>query len=103
MARGPNIRGPGFYIWSYRLTSRWCAMRDADLLQRGWITYATLWKMELGRLGIWSTYRTLGEENAGEAAKLVEDLGYGAFWLGGSPRLPSVRPLLAGSERLIVA
>jgi probable F420-dependent oxidoreductase len=59
--------------------------------------------MELGQFGIWTTYRTLGEENAGEAAKLVEDLGYGTFWLGGSPRLPSVRPLLAASESLTVA
>jgi probable F420-dependent oxidoreductase len=59
--------------------------------------------MELGEFGIWTTFRAIGEENAGEAAKLVEDLGYGAIWLGGSPRLPSVRPLLAGSESLTVA
>jgi probable F420-dependent oxidoreductase len=63
----------------------------------------TYLSMQLGDFGIWTTYRTLGEENAGEAVKLVEDLGYGAFWLGGSPRLPSVRPLLAGSESLTVA
>jgi probable F420-dependent oxidoreductase len=59
--------------------------------------------MELGKFGIWTTYRAIGEDNARDAAKLVEELGYGAFWLGGSPRLPSVRPLLAGSERLTVA
>jgi probable F420-dependent oxidoreductase len=59
--------------------------------------------MELGEFGIWTSFRAIGEENAGEAAKLVEDFGYSAFWLGGSPRLPSVRPLLAGSERLTVA
>jgi probable F420-dependent oxidoreductase len=59
--------------------------------------------VDIGQFGIWTTYRTIGEENAGEAAKLVEDLGYGAFWLGGSPRLPTTRPLLAASERLIVA
>jgi probable F420-dependent oxidoreductase len=59
--------------------------------------------MELGRFGIWTTYRAIGEENAGEAAKLVEDLGYGAFWLGGSPRLPAVRPLLEATESLVVA
>ena len=59
--------------------------------------------MELGEFGVWTTYRTLGEDNAGVAAKLVEDLGYGALWLGGSPRLPSVRTLLAGSENLTVA
>jgi probable F420-dependent oxidoreductase len=57
----------------------------------------------LGKFGVWTTYRQIGEENAGEAARLVEDLGFGTFWLGGSPRLPSVRPLLDGSERLTVA
>jgi probable F420-dependent oxidoreductase len=59
--------------------------------------------VELGDFGIWTSYRAIGEENAGEAARLVEDLGYGVFWLGGSPRLPSVRPLLAATERLTVA
>ena len=59
--------------------------------------------MELTKFGIWTSYRAIGEDNAGEAARLVEDLGYGAFWLGGSPRLPSVRPLLAAGERLTVA
>jgi probable F420-dependent oxidoreductase len=33
----------------------------------------------------------------------VERLGFGTFWLGGSPRLSSVRPLLAASEHLAVA
>jgi probable F420-dependent oxidoreductase len=59
--------------------------------------------MELGTIGVWTTYRAIGEENAGEAARLVEDLGYGTFWLGGSPRLPSVRPLLEATENLVVA
>jgi probable F420-dependent oxidoreductase len=57
----------------------------------------------LGHVGVWTSYRAIGEENAPEAAKLVEDLGYGAFWLGGSPRLPTVRPLLAATDRLVVA
>jgi probable F420-dependent oxidoreductase len=52
---------------------------------------------------VWTTYAAIGEENAGEAAKLVEDLGYGTFWLGGSPRLPTVRPLLEATQRLVVA
>ena len=43
--------------------------------------------MDLGRIGVWTSYRAIGEENAGEAAGLVEQLGYGTFWLGGSPRL----------------
>jgi probable F420-dependent oxidoreductase len=59
--------------------------------------------MELGRLGVWTTNRRIGEENAGEAARLVEDLGYGTFWLGGSPRLPDLRPLLEATETLVVA
>jgi probable F420-dependent oxidoreductase len=59
--------------------------------------------MDLGRVGVWTSYRAIGEENAGEAASLVEQLGFGTFWLGGSPRLPAVRPLLEATERLVVA
>jgi probable F420-dependent oxidoreductase len=59
--------------------------------------------MELGRIGVWTSYRQIGEENAGEAASLVEELGFGTFWLGGSPRLPSVRPLLEATDHLVVA
>lgn len=46
---------------------------------------------------------TIGEENAGEAARLAEQLGFGTFWLGGSPRLPTVRPLLEATGGLTVA
>jgi probable F420-dependent oxidoreductase len=59
--------------------------------------------MELGKLGVWTSYRAIGEANASQAATLVEELGFGTFWLGGSPRLSSVRPLLAATERLTVA
>jgi probable F420-dependent oxidoreductase len=59
--------------------------------------------MELGKIGVWTSYRVIGEENAGEAARLVEELGYGTFWLGGSPRLSTVRPLLEATENLVVA
>lgn len=52
--------------------------------------------MQLRKIGIWTSYRSLGEENAGEAARLVESLGFGVFWFGGSPKLPAVRPLLEG-------
>jgi probable F420-dependent oxidoreductase len=58
--------------------------------------------MKLGEIGVWTSYRQIGEENAAEAARLVEELGYGTFWLGGSPRLSSVRPLLEATERLTV-
>jgi probable F420-dependent oxidoreductase len=60
-------------------------------------------EMRLREIGIWTSYRSIGDENAGEAAKLAEDLGFGAFWLGGSPLLPAVRPLLQATEHLIVA
>jgi probable F420-dependent oxidoreductase len=59
--------------------------------------------MNLERFGVWTSYRMIGEENAGEAAKLVQELGYGTFWLGGSPRLPTVRPLLEATDQLMVA
>lgn len=59
--------------------------------------------MQLGEFGVWTSYRVIGEENAGEAAKLVEDLGFGTFWLGGSQQLPALRPLLEATERIVVA
>ena len=59
--------------------------------------------MQLSKLGVWTTYHHIGEQNAGEAARLVERLGYGTFWLGGSPRLSAVRPLLEATEHLVVA
>ena len=60
-------------------------------------------QVNLGKIGVWTAYRAIGEENAGEAARLVEELGYGVFWLGGSPRLASVRRLLEATENLVVA
>jgi probable F420-dependent oxidoreductase len=59
--------------------------------------------MELGPFGVWISSRAIDDPGAGEAAKLAEDLGFGALWLGGSPKLPQLRPLLAASERLVVA
>jgi probable F420-dependent oxidoreductase len=59
-------------------------------------------RIDFGELGAWTSYRQIGVENAGEAAAVVEAAGYGTFWLGGSPRLETVRPLLEGSEKLIV-
>jgi probable F420-dependent oxidoreductase len=53
----------------------------------------------LTEFGIWVSGRTLGEEG-GEAARLVEELGFGALWLGGSPRLGDLRPLLEATETL---
>ena len=59
--------------------------------------------VQLGEFGVWTAYRTIGEENARAAARLVEDLGFGTFWLGGSPQLPALRPLLEATERIVVA
>jgi probable F420-dependent oxidoreductase len=59
--------------------------------------------MQLGEFGVWTTYRAIGEENAGTAARLVEELGFGTFWLGGSPQLPALRPLLEATERIVIA
>ncbi len=59
--------------------------------------------MQLGRFGVWTSYRLIGEENAGEAARVVEALGFDAFWLGGSPQLPALRALLKATERIVVA
>jgi probable F420-dependent oxidoreductase len=59
--------------------------------------------MNLTRFGVWTTYGKIGVENAASAAKLAQDLGYGAFWLGGSPEADELRPLLAATETLVAA
>lgn len=59
--------------------------------------------MELTRFGIWSSLRGVEEPERREAVALVEQLGFGAFWVGSSPRLPTLRPLLEASERLVIA
>ena len=59
--------------------------------------------MDLGKIGVWTTARAIDPAQFATAAKLVEDLGYGTFWLGGSPRLPSVRALLEATESIVVA
>jgi len=59
--------------------------------------------VQLGEIGVWIFCSEIGEERAAEAARVAEALGFGALWLGGSPRLPSVRPMLAATDRLILA
>jgi probable F420-dependent oxidoreductase len=59
--------------------------------------------MNIGEIGVWTSYRPFGSERAGEAAKLVEQLGYGAWWVGGSPHVPDVRPVLAATSKLAAA
>ena len=58
--------------------------------------------MNFGDFGAWTSYRRIGKENAGEAARAVEEAGLGTLWMGGSPRLEEMRPLLEGSEKLVV-
>jgi probable F420-dependent oxidoreductase len=60
-------------------------------------------RMRLGRFGIWTSYRAVGQERGGEAAHLIETLGFGTVWLGGSQQLPALRPLLEATERLVAA
>jgi probable F420-dependent oxidoreductase len=59
--------------------------------------------VDIGRFGIWTTYRQIGTDGAAEAAQLIERLGYDTFWLGGSPRLTDTRALLEATERITVA
>src|SRR3954463_15824674 len=59
--------------------------------------------MDIGKIGVWTSYRPFGSERAGEAAKLAEQLGYSAWWVGGSPRLPDVRPILEATSTLVAA
>jgi probable F420-dependent oxidoreductase len=56
---------------------------------------------DLGSIGVWGTARDATPEVAAE----VEALGYGTFWIGGSPRgdLGVVERLLDATERLTVA
>jgi probable F420-dependent oxidoreductase len=55
--------------------------------------------MELGRIGIWHSRRKGGPGLVAE----VERLGYGAFWLGGSPSVEQARPYVEAGETIPVA
>jgi probable F420-dependent oxidoreductase len=59
--------------------------------------------VNLTQYGIWITYGTLGRQNAAEAARLVERLGFGTFWLGGSEEPAQLRPLLEATDALVAA
>jgi len=59
--------------------------------------------MDIGDIGIWTSYRPFGSKRAGEAAKLAEGLGYGAWWVGGSPHVPDIRPVLEATSTLVAA
>jgi probable F420-dependent oxidoreductase len=59
--------------------------------------------VDLGRIGVWTSFRPFGADRAGEAARLVEQLGYGAWWVGGSPHVPDVRRVLDATTTLVAA
>jgi probable F420-dependent oxidoreductase len=52
----------------------------------------------LGRVGIWRSHKQ-GTEGVAE----IEELGYGALWLGGSPAPADARPFLEATRTLKVA
>lgn len=57
--------------------------------------------IDIGKLGIWRGAQDLTPD----LARTVEDLGYGAIWIGGSPHAPLdiVDRLLEATERITVA
>jgi probable F420-dependent oxidoreductase len=60
-------------------------------------------RVDIGKIGAWSIYRPSGLEDASEAAKLVEQLGYSAWWVGASPDVADVRPILKATSTLVAA
>jgi probable F420-dependent oxidoreductase len=61
---------------------------------------------DLGRYGLWAPWR-IWPEDAGavaEAAREIQDLGFGAYWIGGSPRddLGLAEAVLASTTTLVV-
>jgi len=60
--------------------------------------------VSLGRVGIWSPSFAWNTPDAREAADELDELGYGALWLGGAdPALALPAGLLAATGRMIVA
>jgi probable F420-dependent oxidoreductase len=59
-------------------------------------------RMELTRYGLWIG-NSISEADHAEAARLAEKLGYGTLWLGGSPRLTKLRPMLEATDSLLLA
>lgn len=59
--------------------------------------------IDLGRFGLWTSYHAIGEENAADAARLAERLGYATVWVGGSPTPAQVTPMLEATQTLRAA
>jgi probable F420-dependent oxidoreductase len=63
--------------------------------------------MDLGRIGIWNSGLRNEDPHVAaeipEAAAELEELGYGAIWLGGSPGVRHALPVLEATSRIVVA
>lgn len=60
--------------------------------------------MRLGRVGVWiSAHGAGGVGELPEAAKVAESLGYGTFWLGGSPPVGALARLLDATSAIACA
>ncbi|SNX66026.1 probable F420-dependent oxidoreductase [Streptomyces sp. TLI_55] len=63
-------------------------------------------KETVGRYGIWSSgLRSSDPSRSGELAEVaaeLEELGYGALWLGGSSSARDAAPLIEASSRIVV-
>jgi probable F420-dependent oxidoreductase len=59
--------------------------------------------MELTRFGVFTGPRLVVDDELVEAAKLAEQLGYGALWRGGSQEPTKLTPVLEATDRLVAA
>jgi probable F420-dependent oxidoreductase len=59
--------------------------------------------MKLGKFGVWINHRSTPVEDIVALAKLAEDLGYGTFWVGGSPDPDQLRTVLDATTTLVAA
>jgi len=57
----------------------------------------------LGPLGVWTSARGLADAAPAEAARVAERLGFDVFWLGSSPQLTQLGPMLEATDRIVVA
>ncbi|NED89655.1 LLM class F420-dependent oxidoreductase, partial [Streptomyces sp. SID11233] len=56
--------------------------------------------MDIGRIGIWNVLLSKGDPIAQEATRELEELGYGAVWLGGSSSVTGAAALVAATSRI---
>lgn len=60
--------------------------------------------MDVGRIGIWNrSLHSVDPKTGAEAAAELEELGYGAIWLGSNPGVEDAAPLLAATSRIVIA